>query len=77
MMSARAYEQELRQIFGTSHRRTKILRDPGMINHAELLELSDLLHVPPLFLVDEFGAADNLTEREKENLRAVQEAATI
>jgi hypothetical protein len=77
VLSSKDFEEGLRELFGSAHRRTKVLRDCSILSHAELLELADLLNVSPMFLIQEFGAAAGLTEREVNNLRAVQEAATI
>ena len=59
------YEESMRQIFGSSIRRTKFLNNPKIATHAELLDIAELCKVTPFWLFSEYNVGfDNLTLRE-------------
>ena len=72
------YEQDLRLIFNSAHRRTKVLIAPWTATHSELLSLADLMGVAAINLVDDYKVAtENLSEREIANLRLVAKATPV
>lgn len=74
-LSQSQFENALREVFGSAHRRTKALNDPQIITHQELLELAGLLGVPAIDLVERFSVgAEKVSEKEVQNLRLLAKA---
>lgn len=66
------FNEGLKSLFGSPHRRTKALNDPTTITHAELIELADLLRTSAWMLCNDFEVGKEvLTEKEKEQIRLV------
>lgn len=71
-LSATQFEEDLRVLFGSPHRRTKVLENPRIVTHKELLELAELLDVQPLTLFMEHKVAfGTLSQKEVELLEFV------
>ncbi len=71
-LTAADFEEGLKNLFGSPHRRTKVLENPRIVKHSELLELAQLLDVQPLTLYAEYQVAfGTLTQREVEQLQFV------
>lgn len=61
-LNSEKFDDGLRAVFGTPHRRTKFLNGElavGDVTHAELLGLAKLLDVTPFSIYSEFGVASN------------------
>ena len=62
--------QALAQRFSSPHRRTKVINNPAIATHSELLHLEELLGVDAYLLYQQRGVgADGLTVIEKRNLK--------
>jgi hypothetical protein len=62
-LTHRQFEEGLRELFGTPHRRTKALNMPSSITHAELLKLSKFLDVSAHTLYTSFGVGSGALEK--------------
>lgn len=66
------FEDGLRNLFGSPHRRTKVLANAKIISHSELLDLAELLDVTSFSLFTEFQCGmDALSLREIEQLEMI------
>jgi hypothetical protein len=71
-LTAVEFVDGLKDLFGSPHRRTKVLENPRIVTHKELLELAELLNVQPLTLFMEYKVAfGTLSQREVEQLQFV------
>lgn len=66
------FNEGLKSLFGSPHRRTKALNDPTTITHAELIELADLLDTSAWQLYHKMEVGKEVvTEKEAEQLLLV------
>ena len=71
-LSIGQYEEGLRELFNSPHRRTKVLENAAIATHAELLALAAMCNVSAYSMFTEYGVAkENLTLLEIQNLEYI------